>query len=252
MSENKIEGECLVSLFEPERSSLRALLLCLLSVVSPTETSKHQLTSDTTYSQICYLISERQSSFKKTVDQEDGRRRREEVQLSIRKAKKDDRLSKRRMAPSATTTASTTDLPVKEYSLGEIPQLVRVLVDVKGETAPLLEAARAIRRMLSAAEGPPFEEVINAGALPFLVELLMRVDCYDLQFEAAWALTNIASTNFTSVVAETPNAIKYLIDLLRSPKDDVREQCAWCLGNIAGDGAEYRDRVLRQGAIGAL
>ena len=33
---------------------------------------------------------------------------------------------------------------------------------------------------------------------------------------------------------------------------DVREQCAWCLGNIAGDGAELRDHVLQCGALPPL
>ena len=33
---------------------------------------------------------------------------------------------------------------------------------------------------------------------------------------------------------------------------DVREQCAWCLGNIAGDCTELRDLVLQHGAMQPL
>ena len=37
-----------------------------------------------------------------------------------------------------------------------------------------------------------------------------------------------------------------------SPNPDVREQCAWCLGNIAGDCTELRDFVLDSGALDPL
>ncbi len=32
----------------------------------------------------------------------------------------------------------------------------------------------------------------------------------------------------------------------------MREQCAWCLGNIAGDCTELRDLVLQHGAMQPL
>ena len=40
-----------------------------------------------------------------------------------------------------------------------------------------------------------------------------------------------------------------LIAHLDAPSDDLREQCTWALGNIAGDSAENRDVVLRAGAL---
>lgn len=39
-------------------------------------------------------------------------------------------------------------------------------------------------------------------------------------------------------------AVPWLAQLLLSPSADVREQCAWCLGNIAGDSPKLRDAVL--------
>ena len=37
-----------------------------------------------------------------------------------------------------------------------------------------------------------------------------------------------------------------------SPSEDVREQAAWALGNIAGDSVQCRDMVLGLGALPAL
>lgn len=47
-------------------------------------------------------------------------------------------------------------------------------------------------------------------------------------------------------------AVPSLVLLLASHSANVREQSAWCLGNIAGDGAELRDHVLQSGALHPL
>merc|ERR1719491_1889955 len=138
-----------------------------------------------------------------------------------------------------------------QSKLEQLPQMVQGVMG--DDPAQQTEATTEFRRLLSIEKNPPIQQVIDSGVVPRFVDFLRRDDNPALQFEAAWALTNIASgtSDHTKVVIEV-GAVPIFVHLLSSPNDDVREQAVWALGNIAGDSPPCRDLVLQAGAMPPL
>ena len=138
-----------------------------------------------------------------------------------------------------------------DYLSGVTKELVHDLTNENQQIQ--LDAAQRITKLLSRDQNPPINEVIQSGIIPQLVQLLENNSFPMLQFESAWALTNIASgnSNQTRVVVEA-GAVPAFIRLLKSPNDDVVEQSVWALGNIAGDSPQCRDFVLSQDVLPPL
>ncbi|CAK9315043.1 unnamed protein product [Citrullus colocynthis] len=194
----------------------------------------------------------RKKSYKTGVDADEARRRREDNLVEIRKNKREDNLLKKRreglLLHSQQLLDAAQNAAAAEKRLESIPVLVQGVWSA--DTAAQLEATTQFRKLLSIERSPPIDEVIKAGVVPKFVEFLGRHDLPQLQFEAAWALTNIASgtSEHTRVVIDH-GAVPIFVTLLSSGSDDVREQAVWALGNVAGDSPSCRDLVLSHGAL---
>lgn len=193
------------------------------------------------------MESRRKQGLKKGVNTEDSRRRRGDTTIQLRKNKKEEGLAKRRnimVNNFVTDPSATTEEPPSKFS--------ELMLKMNSQdVSNMTEGIRGFRKALSVESNPPVQECIDIGAVPLFVKYLQCDDNTVLQFEAAWALTNIASTDRTQVVVDS-GAIPFLVQQLMSGSADVREQCAWCLGNVAGDGAPYRDVILNCGGLQPL
>ncbi|KAG6422314.1 hypothetical protein SASPL_118882 [Salvia splendens] len=194
----------------------------------------------------------RRNRYKVAVDADEGRRRREDNMVEIRKNKREENLQKKRregLQPQQFQTSVS--VPQLDKKLESLPGMIAGIWS--NDAALQLEATTQFRKLLSIERNPPIEEVIKSGVVPRFVEFLVRDDYPQLQFEAAWALTNIASgTSDNTKVVIDHNAVPIFVKLLSSPSDDVREQAVWALGNVAGDSPKCRDLVLGYGALAPL
>lgn len=185
------------------------------------------------------------------------RRRREEQQVELRKSKREDNLSKRRnlanieAEAAAAASDSEDEMVHQEAQLNqELPVLMQLIAS--DDLDAQLESTQKFRKLLSKEKNPPIRQIIECGVVPRFVEFLSSVH-KQVQFEAAWALTNIASgmSEDTAVVVQA-GAIPHFVSLLSSSEVDIKEQAVWALGNIAGDCPQFRDAVLAAGALNPL
>ena len=96
-----------------------------------------------------------------------------------------------------------------------------------------------MRKLLSVETNPALDLVVSKGKLVArLCDLIITGSTPAIQFEAAWAVTNISSGSSVHCEAAVGHGAhsKFLHVLANSSNMELKEQCVWGLGNIAGDG----------------
>merc|ERR1719414_1101467 len=178
------------------------------------------------------------------------KKKRNELTVELRKNKREETLQKRRNVPVA---EDTTDEDEGRENLSNSSLETIVEKAQSPDPATQLYAVQAARKLLSSDRNPPIDALIQSGILPVLVNCLACDDNPSLQFEAAWALTNIASgTSLQTQAVVEANAVPLFLRLLGSPHTNVCEQAVWALGNIIGDGPHLRDYVIGLGVVQPL
>lgn len=96
------------------------------------------------------------------------------------------------------------------------------------------------------------QQLVNAGAIPVLVQLLSSSDV-DVQYYCTTALSNIAvDANNRRKLAETePRLVQYLVNLTESSSPKVQCQAALALRNLASD-EKYQLEIVQAHGLGPL
>lgn len=197
---------------------------------------------------------------KKGINAKDCIARRRGTVVQLRKNVREEQMLKRRAgatapgdAPKQAETKATNVVDAAQVAipaLQEVPQLKQLLQS--NSIKEVITTAIKFRKLLSLQDSPPIQQVIDSGVVPRMLELIKKGNI-QLQFELAWAVTNLASgkSEQTQHVVDH-GGIMIFVWLLSSKDNDVREQAIWALGNIAGDSTELRNKVIQSGGIQAF
>eukprot|EP01147_Barroeca_monosierra_P002832 gene2832-5671_t len=186
----------------------------------------------------------RLSSYKHKGRVEDTRKTRQEEVVTLRKQKRHELTNKKRNIDDLETPSTN----VSRSSVEIATQFEELRQQLNSDDLDQVHnAVSTIRALVSQPNDPPLTELCQSGCINKLVEFLsLKEPQYtSLQYQSVWCITNIAAgdTSHTQTLAEA-NAVPFLRELLIHGENNVKEQAAWALGNIAGDSETMRDYVI--------
>ncbi|KAJ3397483.1 Importin alpha subunit (Karyopherin alpha subunit) (Serine-rich RNA polymerase I suppressor protein) [Lobulomyces angularis] len=191
---------------------------------------------------------ERIHSFKNSSDKQvdELRRKRGDAAVEIRKQKKLQNLSKRR-----NLTGKEDD--ILSDSEENWTAMVRDVLNDNTDENVTLQATIYFRKALSKENNPPIDQVIKSKLIPRFIHFLRSPNA-DLQFEAAWVITNVCSgsSDQTEFIIENGGVEEFVRLLGPDIHHKVRDQAVWALGNIAGDSVTSRDLAINAGALNPI
>lgn len=197
--------------------------------------------------------SPRRDHFKAPVGNIAGQRRRQQA-ISVGKERRDAVVRAKRMRRAddketiedeeVAMNEQTSDNALNEETFRAVEDL-----KVKASSRRSIEALRRLRRLLSCNSRPPVNAAIHAGVVPVLVKCLDFGSSDEQLVEAAWCLTNIASGDSDQTKAIMPALPLLISHLGERSAVPVAEQCAWAVGNVAGEGEQMREILIAQGAL---
>ena len=110
-----------------------------------------------------------------------------------------------------------------------------------------------VRKILSSDKEPPIQLIIDSNLVPKMIEFAKQKQYPELQAEATWALSNVASgTALQTQSVVDKGGIQLFTELIKSSHELVVEQAVWAIGNIGGDRSVYRDSLIKGGALNTL
>lgn len=196
---------------------------------------------------------ETRREFQKSLDVDQMRRSRFDDRLNLRKQSREEHLQKRRKELS--------DISSQIHNIHNIPNNMQQLkIKANADYIPsyvnqvfssdpkeILKGATAFRELLSIERKPPIDRIMPTGVVPRLIHFMRSDNDTNLEFECAWAISNIASldSQYTKAVIKH-GAIEGFLKLLKNGKNEnLIEMSIYGLGNVAGDSKEHQEILLK-------
>ncbi|XP_010513590.1 PREDICTED: importin subunit alpha-1-like [Camelina sativa] len=187
----------------------------------------------------------RRNHYKVVVDAEEGRRRREDNMVEVRKIKREESLMKKRRE-ALDDFSGLVDDDMKLESLQDM------VAGVWSENPDWqLNSTTQIRKLLSIRRSPPIDKVIGSGVVPRLVEFLKKEDNhtkFSMLREVTWTLSNLCRGGGQV----NPEALQALGRLIHSTDEQVLTDACWALFYISKETNDKIQPVIDAGVVPRL